>query len=217
MPLDPLLQSLHRACRCRNQEPGFSGRILGSTARFTGNLALVLTIIAVTACTTPLSPATPSPMPTPTPSPTPSPAVKEALEELFWISVDWVGKASNTPRVNRTLDFETAKPAVIDFLLTLYFENFKTLEGYGIIPDETFPYCIDIISGIYRIAALPATSSPSEAAPHVDQAIGDIHRVAMVALEIPHEAGRGRHDKPFCDKFEAEKREVMGLPPLDGQ
>ena len=106
------------------------------------SLALVLTIIAVTACTPPLSPATPSPMPTPTPiptpTPTPCPAVIEAFEELFWISVDWVGEASNTPRVNRTLDFETAKPAVIDFLLTLYFENFETLEGYGIIPDETF-------------------------------------------------------------------------------
>ena len=171
-------------------------------------MAVILTVLAMVACS--------SPLPTATPTPTPSSVVEEALEELFWISVDWVGENSHTPGVNRTLDFDTAKPAVIDFLLTLYFGNLTTLEGHGIVPNETFPYCIDTISGIYHIAALPATSSPSEAAPHVDQAIDDIHRVAT-AMEIPHDVGRGRHDKSFCDKFEAEKREAMGLAPLDDQ
>ena len=171
-------------------------------------LAVILTVLAVVACT--------SPLPTATPTPTPSSVAEEVLEELFWMSVDWVGENSQAPGVNRTLDFDTAKRAVTEFLRTLYLGNISILERHGIVPFETFPYCIDTISGMYHITALTATSSPSEAAPHVDQAIDDIHRVATAIVDS-HDVGRGRHDKSFCDRFEAEKREAMGWAPMDGQ
>ena len=99
--------------------------------------------VAIIACSAPPPTATPQP----TPTLTPSPELEEALGELFWIAVDWVGEASQAPGINRTLDFETAKSVVKDFLFRLYIGNLDTIEGYGVVPEETLPYCTGIISG----------------------------------------------------------------------
>ena len=212
MSIPRVLQSTDGNCRYHGQKAGLFGRILRSPARSTLSTALILTAVTVTGCAAPLPTATP----TPTPTPTPPPVVEEALEELFWISVDWVGEVSQTPGINRTLDFETAKSAVKDFLFKLYIENFNTLEEYGVPPYETFPYCFDLTSGTYHLAALIRASSPAEAAPHVDETIGTIHRVAM-DISLIEGGGAGIHDKQLCDQFEDEKREALGLPPLNGQ
>lgn len=213
MPTTRILQSPNGTCRYHGQNAGLSRRILRFPERFTSNLALVLAAVAVTACAPPMPTATP----TPTPTPTPAPAVEETLAELFWISVDWVGDVSQTPKVNRTLNFETAKSVVKDFLFRLYIENFNTLKEHGIAPYETFPYCLDFISGTLYIGALIKASSPAEAAPHVNDMIETLHRMERDITLIREGEGGGRQNKTICDQFEAEKREVMGLSPLNGQ
>ena len=192
---------------------GLTRRIVRRPVWFILNATLTLAAIAVSASQLP--PATPTAIPTPTPPP----VVKEALEELFWISVDWVGEVSRTPGSNRTLDFEEAKWVVRDFLFYRFVENLEALEDYGIIPSDTFPHCIDVISASFHLVAITQASSPAEAAPHVDSAIEVIHKMEMDIREmaLSSEQGGGRHDKPLCDQFEAEKREAMDWPSLKGQ
>ena len=74
------------------------GRLLFSTT-------LALVALVPVACAYGIRLATPTPTPAPTPTPIPTIWADEALEELFWMSVDLVGENSQMPEINRTLSF----------------------------------------------------------------------------------------------------------------
>ena len=178
----------------------------GRAALFSTTLALVA--LVPVACVYGIRPATPTPTPAPTPIPTIW--VDEALEELFWMSVDLVGENSQMPEINRTLSFKVARETVRLFLFTILSGNVEHLEAQGISPFETPPYCIDLTSASMHLVELSQASSPSDAAPHVDNAAGAL---ARLELDISRIGKVGRPDKQLCDKFEAEKRDAMGWPP----
>ena len=177
------------------------GRLLFSTT-------LALVALVPVACAYGIRLATPTPTPTPTPIPTIW--ADEALEELFWMSVDLVGENSQMPEINRTLSFNVARETVRLFLFTILSGNVEHLEARGISPFETPPYCIDLTSASMHLVELSQASSPSDAAPHVDNAAGAL---ARLELDISRIKKVGRPDKQLCDKFEAEKRDAMGWPP----
>lgn len=161
---------------------------------------------------------TPTPYPTPKPTPTsvPTPTahlrVDQALEELFWMSVDLVGENSGTPEVNRAMGFELAKEAVRLFLFVLMDSYAVDLEARGMKSYETFPFCVELIAASMHMIELSRASSPAEAAPHVNHA-----SIAVFQLEtLATEGVSGRPDKPYCDRFEAEMREELGWPSSSG-
>lgn len=136
--------------------------------------------------------------------------VEEALEELFWISVDWVGKVSQNPEINRTLSFPDAREGVEQFLFDLYVENVDHIKARGIPPFETVPFCTGLISGSMHLVELSQASSPAKAAPPIENTM---EAIRQVATDISLVEGVGRHDKQLCMKFEAEQRDAMGWPP----
>ena len=148
---------------------------------------------------------------TPTPTPIPITRADDALEELFWMSVDLVGENSQMPEINRTLSFNVAREAVRLFLFTILSGNVEHLKAKGISSFETPPYCIDLTSVSIHLVELSQASSPSKAAPHVDNAAQALSRLE---LDISRMEKGGEPDKQLCDKFEAEKRNAMGWPPL---
>ena len=100
---------------------------------------MMIAALAVTACSPPLPTATPVPTPDPTQTPPPATAVDEFMAELFWLSVDWVGRTSGDPGINRTLDFEDAKTSAREFLWFLLGLNVEALAEVGVAPSRTFP------------------------------------------------------------------------------
>ena len=127
-----------------------AGRLLFSTT-------LALVALVPVACAYGIRLATPTP--TPTPTPIPITRADEALEELFWMSVDLVGENSQMPEINRTLSFNIAREAVRLFLFTILSGNVEHLKAKGISPLETPPYCIDLTSASIHLVELSQASS----------------------------------------------------------
>lgn len=132
-----------------------------------------------------------------------------ALAELFWIAADAAG-------INRSLGFERAKSRLADVLFSEYDHRLNQIEGYGVDPFTSWPYCINATTGAMAIASVNLSKSPEEAAPEVDLAIEVIQSLDSDVLAARVE-GRGGwslvESKRKCDQFEAEARAKRGWPP----
>ena len=128
----------------------------------------ILVVLLVSACAPEPPPATPTP--TVVPTPTPWAEVEEALEELFWMSVDWVGEDSGMTEINRTMSFELAKETVRLYLFVIFEGYASDIESRGMTPFDTVPFCFDLIIASMNMVEFSQALSPSDAAPHINHA-----------------------------------------------
>ena len=122
--------------------------------------------------------------------------------------LDSAGRASGDPTINRTIEFEDAKFFLREFFFDAYNLYFNEFQRHGKAPFNTSPYCMEFISIPMHLVELSRASSLFEAGLHAENIAGELE-ILHITIQNPGEIG-GSYNKQFCDKFESEKREILG-------